>query len=57
MQKFTAEEITYADLQADKNGTAIYIAVECGNLEIIELLINKKAASFTETVVKAAAGN
>ena len=57
VQKFTTEEITDADSKADENCTATYIAVTCGNLEVAELLVKKKAAIFTTAVIEAAAGN
>ena len=57
VENFTAEQIADANLQADENCTAVYIALECGNLEVVKVLVTKKAAKFTKAVLKAAARN
>ena len=57
MQKFTAEEIADADLKANKNYIATYITIECGNLKVIKLLLDKKVVNITTVIVKAAAAN
>ena len=57
MQKFTAEEITNADLKIDENRIATYIIINFENLKVAEFLLDKKAANIMIVVVKTVAAN